>query len=202
MLQIVYTYNLILPEARTQSTNIIAIGYSATNTVSNSMVLGNSSITSIRAAVTSITSLSDLRLKKDIQNNVPGWDFIGKLKPVTYNLDLSAEASIKGILDESRILESEKAARKITRSGLIAQDVESATKEIGYDFDGIYTPENEKDTYGLGYTTFVVPLVKTVQEQQAILEQQLTIHIQQQKMNERDTEIDLLLKRIEALESK
>ena len=48
-----------------------------------------------------------------------------------------------------------------------------------------------------------MPLVKTVQEQQAILEQQqLTIHTQQQKMNERDTEIDLLLKRIEALESK
>lgn len=189
--------------ARTQGTNTIAIGYGATNTVPNSIVLGNSSITSIRAAVTSITSLSDLCLKKDIQNNVPGWDFIGKLKPVTYHLDLSAEASIKGISDESRILESEKAAEKITRSGLIAQDVELATKEIEYDFDGIYTPENEKDTYGLGYTTFVVPLVKTVQEQQAILEQQqLTIHTQQQKMNERDTEIDLLLKRIEALESK
>ena len=189
--------------ARTQGTNTIAIGYGATNTVSNSIVLGNSSITSIRAAVTSITSLSDLRLKKDIQNNVPGWDFIGKLKPVTYHLDLSAEASIKGIPAESRILESEKAAEKITRSGLIAQDVESATKEIGYDFDGIYTPENEKDVYGLGYTTFVVPLVKTVQEQQSILEkQQLTIHIQQQKMNERDAEIDLLLKRIEVLESK
>jgi hypothetical protein len=56
-----------------------------------------------------------------------------------------------------------------TSSGFIAQEVEQAAKELNYDFDGIYKPQNDKDTYGLGYQQFVVPLVKAVQEQQQMI---------------------------------
>jgi hypothetical protein len=35
---------------------------------------------------------------------------------------------------------------------------------VGYNFSGLTTPEGPTDTYGLGYTDFVVPLVKAVQE--------------------------------------
>ena len=35
-----------------------------------------------------------------------------------------------------------------------------ATKKVGFDFDGVSTPENETDLYGIRYAEFVVPLVK------------------------------------------
>jgi hypothetical protein len=53
---------------------------------------------------------------------------------------------------------------KIVYTGFIAQDVEAAAKKIGYDFSGVYKPQNDKDAYGLSYSDFVVPLVKAVQE--------------------------------------
>ena len=58
---------------------------------------------------------------------------------------------------------------KMIFSGFIAQEVESAAKQSGYDFSGVDAPKNENDFYGLRYGDFVVPLVKTVQEQQSII---------------------------------
>ena len=51
-----------------------------------------------------------------------------------------------------------------TTTGFIAQEVEAAAKNIGYDFSGVDAPKNEKDMYGLRYAEIVVPLVKAVQE--------------------------------------
>ena len=50
---------------------------------------------------------------------------------------------------------------KLVRSGFVAQEIEEICKEIGYNFDGIKTPNpNAKnDTYGIAYATLVVPLV-------------------------------------------
>ncbi len=91
--------------------------------------------------------------------------------------------------DESDNLYKKSIEKKesITYSGFIAQEVEEAAKKAGYNFSGVKKPQNDKDNYGLTYSDFVVPLVKAVQEQQVIIEKQ-----QQQ--------IDLLMKRIEALE--
>jgi hypothetical protein len=61
---------------------------------------------------------------------------------------------------------------KIEFSGFIAQEVEQAAQETNYNFSGVHKPKNDKDLYGLTYAEFVVPLVKAVQEQQAIIEQQ------------------------------
>ena len=55
--------------ANTTGSNNTFIGYQSANTsstVSNVITLGNSSITEIRAAVTGITGLSDIRDKTDI----------------------------------------------------------------------------------------------------------------------------------------
>jgi hypothetical protein len=61
----------------------------------------------------------------------------------------------------------------IRQSGFIAQEVEQAAKEVGYDFNGVFVPENpETDNYSLAYAQFVVPLVKGMQEQQAMIESQ------------------------------
>jgi len=78
---------------------------------------------------------------------------------------------------------------KIRQSGFLAQDVEQAARESGYDFSGITIPKKSTELYTMSYAQFVVPLVKAVQEQQAVIAKQ-----QQQ--------IDLLLKRIESLEKK
>ena len=55
---------------------------------------------------------------------------------------------------------------QIRYTGFIAQEVEEAAKELGYDFSGVDAPKNDKDFYGLRYAEFVVPLVKGMQEQQ------------------------------------
>jgi len=52
------------------------------------------------------------------------------------------------------------------RTGFIAQDVEKAAQDAGYDFSGLHKPTNDKDNYSLAYAEFTVPLVKAVQEQQ------------------------------------
>lgn len=81
----------------------------------------------------------------------------------------------------------------ITQSGLLAQEVEKAAKEIGYNFSGVDAPKNSDDYYGLRYAEFVVPLIKAVQEQQVIIEEQnQKYEVQNDKYNELKNEIELL----------
>jgi predicted RNase H-like nuclease (RuvC/YqgF family) len=78
--------------------------------------------------------------------------------------------------------------QKKIRTGFIAQEVEKTAKEIGYDFDGVNSPQNEKDNYSIAYADFVPSLVKAVQELS-------------KKNDEKDTKIDALEKRIDKLEA-
>jgi trimeric autotransporter adhesin len=172
--------------------NCIAIGQGVINTANSQARIGNSATNSI-GGYSNWTNISDGRFKKDIHENVKGIDFIMKLKPVTYHLDVSG---ISKILDEGGGKELDKYSlqaisekEKIIYSGFVAQDVEKAAIETGYDFSGIDKPKNEKDFYGLRYAEFVVPLVKAMQEQQQIIEKQ-------------QTQINDLLRRLEALEKK
>jgi len=56
-------------------------------------------------------------------------------------------------------------------TGFIAQEVEKAAQKTGYDFDGIVKPKDmTQNNYGISYASFVVPLVKAVQEQQVLIE--------------------------------
>ncbi len=69
--------------------NVTLIGYDAepSGDASNEITLGNSSVTSLRCKVTSITSLSDARDKKNIKDMDLGLDFIMKLRPRVYHWD-------------------------------------------------------------------------------------------------------------------
>lgn len=70
--------------------NVTLVGYNSeptSSSVSNQITLGNNSVTSLRCNVTTITSLSDARDKKNIQDLTLGLDFISKLKPRIYNWD-------------------------------------------------------------------------------------------------------------------
>jgi len=155
-------------------TNTGAFGYNARVSESNAIVIGNVEITSI-GGYTTWSNISDKRFKTNINENVPGLAFIMKLKPVTYQLDLHKLGAFNGIPDSiySQDQNMEKARQeKETRiiTGFVAQDVEQAAKECNYDFSAVVKPENEKSQYRLSYAQFVVPMVKAIQEQQAIIE--------------------------------
>ncbi|NJM79459.1 MAG: hypothetical protein HC854_07335 [Flavobacterium sp.] len=143
--------------------NAIGIGNSASVTVSNRFQLGNTSINSLRCQV-ALTVTSDGRFKYDVKENVPGLDFISKLRPVTYKFD-------KEKLSQFRKEEKVAINTNTIESGFIAQEVEETAKSLGYSFNGISAPTNSNtDTYGISYSQFVVPLVKAVQEQQTQIE--------------------------------
>ena len=153
----------------TTGNNNTALGYNTECTGSNQVRLGNYSVSSI-GGYSSWSNISDGRFKTNITEEVQGLDFIKKLRPVIYNLDMNAIAQFHNTPDSLRIKESEILKGAILQSGFIAQEVEKAAQDLGYDFSGVDKPQNDKDTYSLRYAEFVVPLVKAVQEQQQIIE--------------------------------
>ncbi len=143
--------------------NSTALGYNSVITASNQVRIGNASVTTI-GGFTSWTNVSDARFKKNIQQNVPGLKFITKLRPVTYNLDLNSISIHNKTPERLRDFNAEKVKESQIQSGFIAQEVEQAAKELGYEFSGVDAPKNENDYYGLRYAEFVVPMVKAIQE--------------------------------------
>jgi hypothetical protein len=150
--------------------NSTAIGANASCTVSDKIRLGNIDITVVEGQV-AYSFPSDGRFKFNVMDNVPGLVFIEKLKPVTYQFDLLKYNN--HIRDKENAFRTQsdsdyhdklKRGSETIHTGFIAQEVEAAAKEIGYDFHGVVIPQNEKDNYGLRYAEFVVPLVKAVQE--------------------------------------
>lgn len=148
--------------------NATAIGYSASVNASNKIRLGNSSVTVVEGPVS--YTVSDGRFKTNVsESDVKGLDFIKKLRPVVYNFDTKKfDAFLKKDMSEAARKEIQEldytASTAIRQSGFIAQEVEKAAKEAGYNFNGVHAPENESDNYSLAYGQFVVPLVKAVQE--------------------------------------
>lgn len=172
--------------------NTICLGSSSggVSSASNRAEIGNPSISWIGGQV-SWSTFSDKRIKKDIKENVPGLAFINKLRPVTYHIDAYKQYQIlaeKGKLDTFDYAEKFD-IEKITQTGFIAQEVADAAKSTGYDFSGVDVPKNELDLYSVRYSDFVMPLVKAVQEQQALIEKQQAL-------------LEKLEKRIAELEAK
>lgn len=165
-------------------TNATAVGYDAEVDASNKVRIGNTSVSSIGGQV-GWTAFSDGRFKKNINENVPGLEFINQLRPVTYTLDITTlNADINKnksttLRDEGEKVREESAderagiaaQERIIYTGFVAQEVESAAKIIGYDFSGVDAPQNANGHYGLRYAEFVVPLVKGMQEQQQMIEE-------------------------------
>ncbi|MFT3933911.1 MAG: tail fiber domain-containing protein [Chitinophagaceae bacterium] len=169
--------------------NVIAIGQGTICTGSSQVTLGNGATGSYRAYA-NWSNISDGRFKKNIQENVPGLDFITKLHPVTYNLNATAlddylhtnsdnqgttstrSASSQENNTIAKPSDASKAAyvkalkEKETEviTGFVAQDVETTAKQLGFTFSGVDAPKSAGDVYGLRYAEFVVPLVKAVQE--------------------------------------
>ena len=155
-------------------TNDMAIGQGTLCTDANQVRIGNSSTVSI-GGYSNWSNLSDVRVKKNIKQNVPGLAFINKLQPITYNLDLNTADKIiqrplmknkdgKFMQLTKQESDERKAKEQIIYTGFAAQDVEKKSKELNYNFSGVDAAKNNKDLYALRYAEFVVPLVKAVQE--------------------------------------
>ena len=173
----------IVPESGSSVThyNSIAIGAFAPVDANNKARIGSTTITSIGGQV-SWTAFSDGRFKTQVKEDVPGLDFIRKLKPVTYNVDVEAlnlhfnpqmmqmkegDDPAQHQIEMENMRQNAQKASQIRYTGFIAQEVESAAKSLGFEFSGI---DKNAETLGLRYAEFTVPLVKAVQEQQQQIE--------------------------------
>ncbi|HYV93848.1 MAG TPA: tail fiber domain-containing protein, partial [Chitinophagales bacterium] len=139
--------------------NATVIGININVDASNKVRIGNSSVLSNGGQV-SWTAYSDGRIKNDVQENVPGLEFIKALRPVTFHYDVKKENKLLGINDTSN-WEGKYDIEKIAFTGFIAQEVDAAAGKIGYDFSGV---DKSGKVLGLRYSDFVVPMVKAVQE--------------------------------------
>jgi trimeric autotransporter adhesin len=152
--------------------NVIAIGQGVICTASDQAIIGNSATNSI-GGYANWTNFSDGRYKKNMKEGVKGLDFIMRLRPITYNLDVTAIRNHLGqkAPSDAGTQQSIAARENELFSGFAAQEVEAAAAAAGYDFSGVDKPKNANAFYGLRYGDFVVPLVKAVQEQQKMIEE-------------------------------
>jgi hypothetical protein len=152
--------------------NMIAIGQGVVCPDNSTARIGNSATWSI-GGYAGWSNFSDGRYKKDIKEDVKGLEFIMKLRPVTYHLNI---ATLSKKLGENNGQEWDKQMQasiadkeKMVFTGFVAQEVEKAAVETGYNFSGVDKPRNDSGLYALRYAEFVVPLVKAMQEQQAMI---------------------------------
>lgn len=149
--------------AITTGSNNTVIGLSAaasSTSVSNEITLGNSSITSLRCAVTSITSLSDERDKSEIKDLEYGLAFINALQPREFVWDNRPETRTEFDEDNNETEVEFYSANKGKKDfGFIAQEVQ----ELDNDTLRLVYSENE-EKLELSYGKLVPILVKAIQE--------------------------------------
>lgn len=152
-------------------TNTTCLGNSAYAGGDNQVQLGNSSTTTY--AYGSVQDRSDKRDKTDIRDTRLGLDFIKSLRPVDFRWDMRDDYFDD--VDDERVAVPKDGSRKRNRfhHGLIAQEVKQAADEQGIDFGGYqdHKVNGGVDVLSLGYSELIAPLIKAVQEQQAVIEQ-------------------------------
>ena len=149
--------------------NSMALGYTAAPSaasVSNEITLGNSSITALRCAVTSITSLSDERDKTEIKDLGFGLAFIDALQPREFvwnnRAEIKTETDDDGNETEVEFYSANKGKKDF---GFIAQEV----KELDNDTLRLVYDENP-EKLELSYGKLVPVLVQAIKELKAEIE--------------------------------
>lgn len=147
--------------------NQIVIGHNTTGTGDNEIAFGPTSVTAIKAQVTSITGYSDERIKTDVKDSSLGLEFISKLRPVTYKkvnpFDYPAE--LAGDNKGERPADDPK-----TYDGLIAQEVKQVMDELGAEWSG-HSVNSTDGKQGLQYGALVVPLIGAIKELKSQLDE-------------------------------
>lgn len=136
--------------------NSTVIGYSATpsaDTADNEVTLGNSSVTTLRCATGSITTFSDRRDKKNIEDLDVGLNLINELKPVKFDWDMR---------DGGKVDKPD--------SGFIAQDIIEAEDKLGVHQYLQLSMRNNEDRYEVSASRLIPVLVNAVKELSAEVE--------------------------------
>jgi hypothetical protein len=182
-------YGAFSLQNNTTGQNNTAVGYNAQvgiATASNQVRIGNTAITSASIQV-SWTVTSDNRWKSNIQPSNLGLDFIKQLNPVFYT-----RKDVKVTDGKTTILESTTNPTK--EYGFIAQELETALNKFDTKNNGIIS-KDDAGMYGVRYNDLIAPMVKAIQEQQAIIENQ------KKQIEAQSKTISEILNRIELLES-
>lgn len=165
--------------------NCIALGHGTLVTAPSMMRVGNGATVSIGGPV-GWSTISDGRVKKNIREDIPGLDFINKLRPISYNIDLAAvDGIVKPPVHKTgtalltagsgqpataekplspQMITARKEKERILYTGFAAQEVEQAAQSLRFSFSGVDAARGDKDLYSLRYGAFVAPLTKAVQE--------------------------------------
>jgi hypothetical protein len=153
--------------------NSTVLGAGAAVTGDNQVQLGDSQTTAY--AWGSLQNRSDARDKVDVRNTKLGLDFIMSLRPVDYKYNYrDSYRVINADGTETYLPNDGSKTHKDFNHGFIAQEVQSLMSEKGFDFGGVNDQNKQggKDVLYLGYTEFIAPMVKAIQEQQTIIEDQ------------------------------
>ncbi len=158
--------------------NCTAVGIDAYCDANDQVRLGNIFVGSIGGKV-GWSALSDARAKRDIRDLSVGLDFVLGLRPVEYRL---------------------KVGNGRTDMGFLAQDVEAL---LGRGYNVVTAGGDPDRTLSLRYTDLIAPLVKAIQEQQALLDgRSARIDELDRRLEARDALIDDLGRRLAALEER
>jgi hypothetical protein len=142
----------------TTGLNLTLIGIDAnptTGTANDQITLGNGFVNSLRCNVQTITSLSDMRDKKNIKELSLGLDFITKLHPRQFNWD-KREWYDDNVSDGSKMKEAPTA-------GFIAQELDSAQTTAGAEWLNLVLKDNP-DKWEATYGNLLPVMVKAIQE--------------------------------------
>jgi hypothetical protein len=176
--------------------NLTLIGTDANPSWSNAIdqiTLGNQFVSSLRCNVQTITSLSDARDKKNIQDLSLGLDFITKLKPRQFNWD-RREWYEEGMSDGSKMKEEPTA-------GFIAQEFDEIQKSENAEWLNLVLKDNP-DKWEATYGNLLPVMVKAIQELSIKNEK---LEIKNANLEERLEKYEemqiVLVKKIEELES-
>ena len=129
-------------------TNTTAIGYNAKVSASNTIQLGNTSVTSINTSASvnaaAFNVSSDARLKDNIQSLDYGLETVMRLKPYRYEKRRQEQSNAQGSPEY----------------GFIAQDVSDILPEL------VGRSNDPDGTLNLNYTALIPILARAIQEQQ------------------------------------
>jgi len=165
-----------VPSAVAGIENENVFGYATTGGGSNSVRIGNTSVTSIGGDA-AWTDTSDLRIKRNIQSGSLGLDFINKLNPVIFqkvNPSEYPEEIIERRYTERTQWDPETSSSITTPAdpppltdnswydGLIAQEVSASLSELGVESN--IWDKDPKGKQGIKYGILTIPLIKAVQE--------------------------------------
>ena len=150
----------------TTGINNTAIGFDAQVAVptnSNQVRIGNTAV-ALASVQVPFTTTSDNRWKSNIQKSNLGLEFIKQLNPVFYTR--------KDVQDnEGKPIILETTTNPTTEYGFIAQELETTLNNFNAKDNGIIS-KDDAGMLGVRYNDLIAPMVKAIQEQQVIIENQ------------------------------